>query len=133
MSTGDPKVEKMTNLVDVYLAELMEMTDEDLLYGDSAQHSKASGIALLDSAKAEAGRRRLSKARDRSAMSSVTDLSLPNVSVADARAFLRLAANDSRYTLAAREMGEMSDDDVIRLYQQLKQLQLGIGDSQSKS
>ena len=64
-------------------------------------------------------------------MSDVTARTLQNVSVADARAFLRIAANDSRYTLAARELGEMSDEDVIRLYQQLLQLQLGISDSQS--
>ena len=132
MSTDDPKAEKLNNLVDIYLAELMEMTDEDFLDGESAQHSKASGIAMLDSAKAEAGRRRLSKARERSAMSSVTDLSLHTVTAEDARAFLRFAANDSRYTLAARELGEMSDYDVIQLYQQLKRLELGTGDSQSE-
>ena len=131
MSTDDPRAEKMNNLVDVFLAELVEMTDEDVLDGDNALLSKASGIALLDSAKAEAGRRRLAKARERSSMSDVTARTLQNVSVADARAFLRIAANDSRYTLAARELGEMSDEDVIRLYHQLRQLQLGTGDSQS--
>ena len=131
MSTDDPRAEKMNNLVDVFLAELVEMTDEDVLDGDNALLSKASGIALLDSAKAEAGRRRLAKARERSSMSDVTARTLQNVSVADARAFLRIAANDSRYTLAARELGEMSDEDVIRLYQQLLQLQLDISDSQS--
>jgi hypothetical protein len=43
-------------------------------------------------------------------------------SIEEARAFLRTASNDPRFTLAARGLDEMSDDDIRRLYQQYIQL-----------
>ena len=44
------------------------------------------------------------------------------VSVAEARAFITAAANDARFTLAARELDEMSDEDIPRLYATMQQV-----------
>jgi len=46
------------------------------------------------------------------------------ISVQDARAFLHKASNDPRFTLAARGLDEMSDEDALRLYRQIKRLEL---------
>jgi hypothetical protein len=48
---------------------------------------------------------------------------MPQVSLSEARVFLEAAMNDQLYTLAARSLGEMSDDDILRLYRQLHQIQ----------
>jgi len=45
------------------------------------------------------------------------------VSAAEARRFIEEAQNDSRYTLAARKLVEMSDEEVLRLYSQMKRLE----------
>ena len=76
---------------------------------------------------AEAGRRRLAAAKSGVAAlrSKPTTSKVPvlNVSVAEARQFIAQAQNDSRYTLAARKLGEMPDEEVLRLYLQMKRLE----------
>jgi len=44
------------------------------------------------------------------------------IDIQTAREFVQLAMNDPRYTLAARKLDEMSDEDVVRIYQQLQKL-----------
>jgi hypothetical protein len=119
---AEKKQSSFDNFLESYLRELMAMPDEEVLAGADRKTIKDDALALLKSARAEAGRRRLAAARKRLAASK----RLPEIAVvsaAEARVFLRQAANDARYTLAARELGEMSDEDVIQLYIQLKQLE----------
>ncbi|MBT2305486.1 hypothetical protein J7E70_34405 [Variovorax paradoxus] len=128
--TATSKPDPMEVLMDTYLAELLDMTDEQVLDGKDPTAAQAGGLQLLDAAKAEAGRRRLAAARMKlQAKTAARDDSggVPTVQISadEARAALRraAAANDGRYTLAARQLDEMADEDVMRAYLQLQQLE----------
>jgi hypothetical protein len=121
------KPSNFNNFVDALTQELIDMPDEQALEGKDVAELQASAQALLKSARAEAGRRRMVAAkagvaaiRNRPPVTGASGLS---VSVADARRFIAQAQNDSRYTLAARKLGEMSDEEVLRLYEQMKRLE----------
>ena len=111
-------------LLDSLLAELMQMTDAQVLDGADPATVQAEGLALLSAAKQEVGRRRLTAARAEVALAHAAPPAedASSVSAADAKAFLRAAANSGHYTLAARELDEMSDDDAIRIYKKLLRL-----------
>lgn len=116
----------LMNFVDALTLELINMPDEQVLEGKDVAELQASAQALLKSARAEAGRRRLAAAKSGvAALRSKPATSVPvlNVSVAEARQFIAQAQNDSRYTLAARKLGEMPDEEVLRLYLQMKRLE----------
>ena len=128
--TATSKPDPMDVLMETYLAELLETPDEQLLEGKDPAVVQAGGLQLLDAAKAEVGRRRLAAAKAKLAANRIArdaaEQKLPEqVTAAEARAALRraAAANDGRYTLAARKLDEMADVDVIRAYQQLRQLE----------
>lgn len=121
------KPSNFNNFVDALTLELIDMPDEQVLEGKDVAQLQADAQALLTSARAEAGRRRLAAAKagaqalkNRSSSSNVQVL---GVSAAEARRFIAEAQNDSRYTLAARKLGEMSDEEVLRLYSQMKRLE----------
>ena len=126
--TAAPKPDPMEILMDAYLAELTEMSDDEVLDGKDPDSVRAAGLQLLESARGEAGKRRMAVARQKLEARSTVQNSQPKgagVSPAEARAALRraAAANDGRYTLAARQLDEMSDEDVIRAYVQLRKLE----------
>ncbi|MBL0726620.1 hypothetical protein [Piscinibacter sp. HJYY11] len=126
--TATPKPDPMDVLMDTYLAELTEMSDEAVLDGKDPDSVLAAGVQLLDGARAEAGRRRLAAARQKLQAKTETPSGAQlesHISAFDARAALRQAAatNDGRYTLAARQLDEMADEDVIRAYRQLRRLE----------
>ncbi len=128
--TTTSKPDPMEVLMDTYLAELLEMTDEQVLEGKDPAAVQTNGLQLLDAARAEAGRRRLAAARLKLQARKDTHDGpghAPTVQITadEARAALRraAAANDGRYTLAARQLDEMADEDVIRAYLQLQQLE----------
>jgi len=121
MTATPDKPDAFEQLMETYAQELLDMTDDDILDGANAEAIKATELARLDAFKVEAGRRRLALAREKVQLRAV--LVDAEVSVADARAYLRQAANDPRYTLAARELDEMSDADLLMLYHRLKTLE----------
>lgn len=103
--------------------ELKSMSDTDIMEGVDLPKFCTDRIQLMASVKAEAGRRRLAAAKaemdsGRPVLSGVD----PAISVAEARAFLRDAANDPRVTMAARALEDMSDDLVLRTYNRIKSL-----------
>jgi hypothetical protein len=110
---------------DALTNELIAMPDEQVLDGANAMAIQARGLERLKNAKAEAGRRRLAAAnvRAEAARSQKVPGFVVQVPIEDARKYLANAANDTRYTLAARNLNEMSDEDVLRLYAQLKHLE----------
>jgi hypothetical protein len=124
MSSPTEKLEPFDVLLDTYLDELMATPDEEILDGDDPAIVKAAGIEMLEAAKARAGRLRLAAARERmAAQRKNSKEALPSLgSIEEARAFLRTASNDPKFTLAARGLDEMSDDDILRLYQQYVRL-----------
>jgi hypothetical protein len=115
----EDQVEQLFNRV---VDELQGASDEEVLAGESPDSAKEHGLALLQRARATAGKLRLASARG--ALSASTRIApAPSVTVEAARAYIRQAANDPRYTLAARQLNEMSDDDVLAIYVQLLELE----------
>lgn len=111
---------QLAMFLQTHLEELLEMSDEDMLEGKDPKAIKLEGMAMLEAAKAEAGRRRMAVARSGMARRKAAPVQVgPQVSVAEARSYLEAAMNDDRYTLAARSLGEMSDEDILRFYHQL--------------
>lgn len=120
------KPSNFINFVDVLTEELLAMPDEQVLEGHDPSAIQGEAQAMLKAARAEAGKRRMAAAKAGvAALKARPALTLPEavVSVAEARRFLAQAENDPRYTLAARKLGEMPDEEVLRLYRQLKQLE----------
>jgi hypothetical protein len=111
------------HFMESYARELATTPDEELLEGLDPAEVRKRGLDILEKAKAKAGQIRLASARAQldAATAKNSRASTP-ITPAEARAFLRHAANDSRFTLAARELGELSDEDVVKLYQRLKEL-----------
>ena len=114
----------LNNFFESYFHELRAMSDDDVLDGEAAQTVKARALERLKAAKAEGGRRRLAIAR-----ANMRD-SAPHraeggedVTPAAARTYVTRAANDARYTMAARKLDELTDEDVLRLYRQLRMLE----------
>lgn len=111
--------------MDTMVAELIAMPDEQVLDGLNPGAIQAEGLGLLKAAKATAGQRRLAAAKVgvTSRKELPSEKSPVTVSLDEARRYLARAANDSRYTLAARGLGELSDEEVLRLYNQIKSLE----------
>ncbi|MGT2434052.1 hypothetical protein ACU4HD_44640 (plasmid) [Cupriavidus basilensis] len=125
MMATTKKQESSDHFLDSLTDELIAASDDQLLDGVDGEAAQRTGLDLLKKAKAEAGRRRLAAARERAAASrarGARDIQ-GQVSAESARAYLSKVANDPRYTMAARNLGEMSDDDVLRLYDQLRRLE----------
>ncbi len=111
--------------LDALTDELIAMPDEQVLDGANAVAIQARGLDRLNKARAEAGRHRLAAAKVRAAAArsqKAPEVMVP-VPIEVARSYIASAANDTRYTLAARNLNEMSDEDVLRLYAQMKHLE----------
>lgn len=122
MSTIE-KSDELATFLQTQLDELLDMSDEDILEGANPEALKLNNLSMIAAAKAEAGRRRMAAAKAGMAVRKASAIStMPRVSLTEARAFLETAMNDSNYTLAARSLGDMSDDDIMRVYHQLHQI-----------
>lgn len=111
------------NFMDMLVQELIAMPSEQLLEGQEAEAVKAKGAQLLAAATAEAGRRRLAAAKFALQAPKSQALNAPAVSVEEARRYIAQARNDERFTLAARGMEELDDEEVLRIYRQMKALE----------
>jgi len=124
---SDPKrtaVEELDSLVDAYLEDLVEAPDD--VFEDDTGHAVAESSVfheLVTAATVEAGKRRLLRARRELESSARAVESDRRVDLAEARRYLAEAANDNRITLAARELNEVPDEEIIRIYLQLQQLE----------
>ncbi len=125
MTTDAKTPRPFDKVLDAFVEDLIAMSDAQALAGVDSAAILKDGLSLLDRAKAEAGRRRLATARARieEARADPQRAGTVEVSVKEAREFLLDAANDGRYTLAARDLQEMSDEDALRLYSQMKRLE----------
>lgn len=110
--------------IDALVDELIATPDEKILEGHDPAAVQAKGLELLRIAKTKASRSRLAAAKaGYAALKSKPALAPQDVSAEEARRFLAQAANDSRFTLAARNLGELSDDEAIALYTKLKSIE----------
>lgn len=112
-------------LLDALTDEMIGMTDEQVLAGEAPALVLAQGRDLLAKAVADAGKRRLAAAKTAVEARRRSPPPAPpaaNATASQAREFLRSAQNDPRFTMAARQLSEVSDEDVLRAYDQLRQL-----------
>jgi hypothetical protein len=123
MSRKNTYTEQLDQLLDACLQELLDMPAEDVLAGETAEAVKARAVDRLNRAAAEAGGRRLAAARARvQAHTSTAQPAILRISASDARAYIYRAVQDRQHTLAARNLDEMSDEDVLRIYSQMIEL-----------
>ncbi|MEM5299096.1 hypothetical protein VSR82_32850 [Burkholderia sp. JPY481] len=118
------KGEPFDHLSDALERELLGMSDEDVLEGRDGEAAKKNGLKLLKAAKSAAGKQRLAAARE--SMSAGRTLGLTgrhDVKLDEIKAYIRQASNDGQYTLAARNLDEMTESDLRRIYAQLKRLE----------
>ena len=118
-------VEQLKSLIDAYLRDLQEMPDDVVLdaCGAADEHSRIFRD-IVKAATEQAGKRRLIEARralDKEVQ--LVEAAQEAVDLAEARRYLSEAANDHRITLAARDLREIPDEEVRRLYLQLKRLE----------
>jgi len=117
-------VQQLECLIDAYLSRLLALPDQELKVGEAnAAEEEAFFQNLVDKVRAEAGRRRLDAAREAIAARSSLDHVAEPIDIEAAKKYLSDAANDSDITLAARDLREIPDEEVMRLYLQLRQLQ----------
>lgn len=117
-------------LLETHLAELLDMTDKEVLNGEDPEKIRAQGLQLLQAAKNEAGRRRLAKARvSMEAAKTAPSVKIADVTPMEARRYIEQAANNPLFTMAARALSEMSDEDILRQYLQLRRLEQEVGSS----
>jgi DNA invertase Pin-like site-specific DNA recombinase len=114
-------------LLDALLAELMTMSDQQVLDGEDASAVQARGLTMLSSAKQAAAKRRLAAAKAGVAMSRAEGRSGTETPItgAQAKAYLRTlgdAANAGQFTLAARQLADLSDEDALAIYRKLIRL-----------
>jgi hypothetical protein len=122
------KSESSSPFLESYMHELMSMSDEDILEGRDANTEKQRAGQRIAAAKIEAGRRRMQTAKEQMKQQRGSERTTHDVPIEEVRAYIRQAANDGQVTLAARQLTEMSDADVMRLYGQLKRLREEQGD-----
>ena len=114
---------QLENFVDAYLRDLVEMPDDAILEATSDVRGESTSFRdILRSAMEETGKRRMKVARRALEQLPPADTTV-TVDTAEARRYLAEAANDNRITLAARDLRELPDEEVHRLYLELKHLE----------
>lgn len=113
--------DRVSKLLDSFFEELQAMPDEDVLAGESPQAVRVRAADRLARATQEAGRRRMTAARIQAVH--VNRVPVQPVSVQQARDYIARVIEDHRYTLAARQLEEMPESEILRLYQQLRELE----------
>ena len=118
-------VEQLNALIEAYLEDLENTPDAELLSDQKLVELRSAKFdQIRKGAAMEAGRRRLARARHALPPEEHGTKSLAPIDLAEARRYIAEAANDARITLAARDLSEMPDEEVQRLYRQLKELEL---------
>jgi hypothetical protein len=119
-----PAEQLLEKLVDACLDDLTNFSSADVAAEFGSPHEDAVAFdAIVVRAKAESGARRLMAAKRAVAVRAIAVVEpAAAIDISVARQFLAEAANDARFTLAARELGELPDEEIIRLYRQALEL-----------
>ena len=113
--------DRVSKLLDSFFDELQAMPDSDVLAAESPQAVRTRAADRLARAVQEAGRRRMAAARIQAVH--VNRAPVTPISVQEARDYIARVIEDRNYTLAARQLEEMPEAEVLRLYQQLRELE----------
>ena len=103
--------------LDALAEELRTMSDTEALEGENAEELVKLGERLLKSAREEAGKLRMAEAKRKLSVPSKNQSAFARPSVADAKRYLGSRPN---MTLAARGLNELSDADVLDLFDQAR-------------
>ena len=124
MSAKSSYEEQLNQLLEACFQELQEMPDKDVLAGEPVSAVRNRALARIGNAIQEAGRRRMAAGQTEARGRAVASASLQReVSLSDARAYISCVANDARYTLAARKLEDMNEEEVFQLYEQIRELE----------
>ena len=107
--------------------ELQTMSDTDALEGENAEALVKLGERLLKSARKEAGKARMAEAKHKLSVVSTLRPADEPPTVAEAKNYLASRAN---LTLAARGLNDLTDDDVLDLFGQVKSLEKADDDAE---
>lgn len=121
MSTRSRYEIQLEQLLDAWFDELQKMPAHEVLAGESPDKVRARAESRLARATLEAGRRRLVAARAQAAVERTR--SPIAVSIEEARAYIARIIQNANYTLAARQLEEMPEEEILRLYEQLRELE----------
>lgn len=114
-------INEFNNFIDALVDELIATPDGEVLAGLDPAAVQANGLRLLQAAKTKVSHSRLAAAKvGYSAMRSKPATPPLKISPEEARRFIAQVANDGRFTMAARNLGELSDEEAISLYTKLK-------------
>ena len=113
--------ERLSQLLDHFFEELQALPDKEVLAGEQPGVVRARATERLARATQEAGRRRMAAARIQGVH--VNQAPAQVVSVQEARDYIARVVHDRNYTLAARLLEEMPDAEILRLYEQLRELE----------
>lgn len=132
MTNPMKSADEFQTFLDSFVAELIAMPDDQILAAKNPEEVRARGLRLLEAAKKAAGRRRMAaaKAQLQARKGQPAAQDSEKLDIAQARQFLMQAQNDPSFTLAARKLGDLSDEEVLRLYRQVKSLQENGGEPQ---
>ncbi len=118
--------EKFENIIDTLVDELIAMPDEQVLNSVAPAAAQSEGRRHLKAAKAQVGRVRLATGNEGRASANTRPVAaLAMVTPTEARQFIARVTDNRPHTLAVRSLGDMSDDEAIRLYRKLKALDRG--------
>lgn len=114
--------EQLNQLFEAFFQELQDMPDQEVLTAEPVSAIRNRALTRIERAAGEAGRRRMAAART-AAASVVSSTIRREVSVHDALTYIKRVVNDPHYTLAARKLDEMSEEEVFLLYEQIRALE----------
>jgi hypothetical protein len=123
MNTKDDQRTDYEKFLSSYAEDLMEMSDEDILDGVPEADKKKEWLAIVDSAAKTVAKQRLKRAKTELNLIQTSSIATsPTMSPIEARKVIQHAANDVRFTLAARGLEEMSDQDAVLMAQHVLHL-----------
>jgi len=112
---------QLDHLLDAWFEEFQQLPGHEVLAAELPANIRARADARLARATQEAGRRRLVAARANAALERAR--SPISVSIEEARAYIARIIQNTNYTLAARQLEEMPEEEILRLYEQLRELE----------
>jgi len=110
------------DLLRVIAEELLSVPENEILEGEDPAVLLTEHSIFISKAKAAAGRQRLKAGRAGFTAIESTFSKEPKVNLAVARSAVEQAMNDPLFTLAARSLNELTDEEVIRIYRQINRL-----------
>jgi hypothetical protein len=114
--------QQLDEVMEVCMQDLLALSSSEMAAEGGSKHNDVSSFdAIFARASEEAGQSRLAAAKV--ALVKRKSAALPvGIDVAMAKRMIEQAANDPRITLAARGLGDLSEEEIVRIYWQIETL-----------